>query len=1169
MQDVKDVKRLYIGGLSHTISQKDIKDRFGKFGEVSDVEILTRQDLTGMTVLNKSRWKGGTLQIEVAKESFLHRLALERQQAAAKTQTSKVDPKETLMDSFKKAGVENFHMKSAVPGTEIPGHKDWVVSKFGRVLPVLHLKNQVKKKVFKYDPSKHCHNIKKLETVVTTETPVSNLTWEILDADNEISKKRRGEFPPQKSLPAKIRKNSVSKILMESYSGAVPGSQQKEENQRRSLNGAGKVHVLQDFSENRGSSAPKKKNRECSHWWDSDVDSEEEIKVLVASENARSLEMSLGNEVELEVVGDDFVLTPNILQFRGSNISEELDNERDYDSADTDEILSNRRSSGNQKVITETINGPNSELEKNSETKATRGKRKASKLITGDFSQSGKSSSDEDDSSGNEDSDYEAMMANCYRLELSLADLENLAKGPSASSEEDCQWPTSHKEPSQSSEVVLPHKTKPLAATTGNTPDAILAAILADDSSDEMCDRMKKNKKRKTSSLSLPSFMGTKSLFGLMNGAQPDFNVRRKKQSDFMMMESESEPALDSSSDSVPSEKRSSDVETLTNQPKDKAVNSKPLSFVGGMATKRENGKSEESSSSEDEETERLPKKSKQQPKKKVKTNNAHSCGSQPSLSDTQFPASGDSKGNHGHIKDIVLPKMPESYSEKTEPRNKTPQYPGITRTSEKQQEDNQKRLAALEQKQEEAEQQKKLIQSALSKLDTPGTSQGKHIVFYSDDESEEEAQVATETPRKTLFEDSSELSEDSASEVEPGKLRQSSKDLTVKEFQKQGGSKLFLSDEDDDEEDDQRFQIKPQFEGEAGQKLMKLQSRFGADERFRMDSRFLESEQEASTADHKSCNGLEVELEEEKKKNLNILESVLHIGLQASETSKESVKSRTFRDMSALHYDPTREEHAAFETKPEEPKKEGKAARRKKREAAEKLPEVSKDIFYNVVVDLKEVFGPTDIADGKDSVAWDKEDEETTKELDNTAGNATETESSGFKFSFFGDDPVEDTTVKDDYKVELLKGAKVSWQADPRFQDSSSEEEEEEENQEDKEPENQPQPASSNEGPGQPKKTFFFFFEDDERLKGMCIPQFLMCCVSINKCGCGQYSMWAEPAVCDTLVLSTHLLWVGCSEGPKMFCRMGNLEEQRETWEETRSLLIEVTVFIQVSCVI
>lgn len=28
---------------------------------------------TGMTLLNKTKWKGGTLQIQLAKESFLHR----------------------------------------------------------------------------------------------------------------------------------------------------------------------------------------------------------------------------------------------------------------------------------------------------------------------------------------------------------------------------------------------------------------------------------------------------------------------------------------------------------------------------------------------------------------------------------------------------------------------------------------------------------------------------------------------------------------------------------------------------------------------------------------------------------------------------------------------------------------------------------------------------------------------------------------------------------------------------------------------------------------------------------------------------------------------------------------------------------------------------------------
>uniref|UniRef100_A0A3Q2DZB9 Nucleolar protein 8 n=1 Tax=Cyprinodon variegatus TaxID=28743 RepID=A0A3Q2DZB9_CYPVA len=88
------MRRLYVGGLNHTVTQKDLKDRFGKFGEVLDVELRTRRDEEGvpyktfayinvnisdtdlkkcLTVLNKSKWKGGTLQIETAKESFLHR----------------------------------------------------------------------------------------------------------------------------------------------------------------------------------------------------------------------------------------------------------------------------------------------------------------------------------------------------------------------------------------------------------------------------------------------------------------------------------------------------------------------------------------------------------------------------------------------------------------------------------------------------------------------------------------------------------------------------------------------------------------------------------------------------------------------------------------------------------------------------------------------------------------------------------------------------------------------------------------------------------------------------------------------------------------------------------------------------------------------------------------
>ncbi|RXM94424.1 Nucleolar protein 8 [Acipenser ruthenus] len=162
------MKRLYVGGLNHSISQTELQQRFEKFGDVSDVDIVTRKDEQGdpvktfgylninisetelrkcVSILNKTKWKGGTLQIELAKESFLHRLAEERQQAAEKKRTPRVDRTTHLVESLKKVGVENFHMKAAVPGTEVPDHKDWVVSKFGRVLPVLRLKTQGNNKI--------------------------------------------------------------------------------------------------------------------------------------------------------------------------------------------------------------------------------------------------------------------------------------------------------------------------------------------------------------------------------------------------------------------------------------------------------------------------------------------------------------------------------------------------------------------------------------------------------------------------------------------------------------------------------------------------------------------------------------------------------------------------------------------------------------------------------------------------------------------------------------------------------------------------------------------------------------------------------------------------------------------------------------------------------------
>uniref|UniRef100_A0A671T8F0 RRM domain-containing protein n=1 Tax=Sinocyclocheilus anshuiensis TaxID=1608454 RepID=A0A671T8F0_9TELE len=974
------MKRLYIGGLGHTGSEKDLKVRFGKFGDVSSSENISlhqHKHHRCVGILNKSTWKGGTLLIQLAKESFLHRLAEERQQLVEKTKTPKTIPQDPqLLDSLKVAGVENFHMKAAVPGTK--KFPNWVVSKFGRVLPVLNLKYKGKNKIsLSYDPSKHCH-IKRLEAADDV-TSVSKLTWELEGGNDEISKKRRGEFPKQKPCPKR------SKIDLSLFLGNLA---QRNANNAAAIENKTKVAIQQN-----GLSATKTGKQKSVCVLDNEADSEDEIRMLVAQEHLRNPKQTSTEDDDdndnLEVVGDDFIVKSNV--FWGGVEQESLltssKDDEEYDSTDTDEILTQRK--------TQKTQGQSTPASPDSSTKS-------SKNVSS-------STSDDDDVSV--DSDYEAMMGNCYRLDLFLADLEQLAKKAEVISDDESVEETKEED--------------------------ILASLRGDK------EKKKKKKKNQVNTVSLPAFIGTKDLFG---GPEPSLkrvaqsiNCESPKQ-DLKLKE---KSILENTSQPQTSNRPSQQVmSTLKVKSTSKNWRIKRPSQKMILLVKNQKAVVMKMSSL----------------LKHLQRNNRSSSIS---ISKTSSATQSARTISETEVKTVsannsIKPKQTVSHQ--------TFLHSTVIDTR-KQQQDNQKRLAALEQCQKETKQQRKLIQGALSKVDTVKANKSKHIVFGSDEEEDETTSRPEQPPtnlKKSLFEDNSGSDED----------QQTS---TLKE--KPGGSKLFDCEDEDDSAEDERFQIKPQFEGKAGQKLMKLQASFGTDSRFQVDSRFLESDDESEDQDAAAPEkDADEQLLEEKKKSLDILQSILNSSIQPQNTRK----GKTFKDVSSLHYDPTQEEHAAFETKTEEPKKE----RYYKRKEAEKLPEVSKDIYFDISVDLKEVFGTSEEnQEEKETVSWDKEAEETEDmEVSFTSNvEAKEDTSGGFKFSFFGKDTAVETTTKtDEYKIETLKGAKFSWQVDPRFQDSSSDEEGRDEIEED-------QSASSKitDEPTTSKKTFFFFYQDDERLKG------------------------------------------------------------------------------------
>ncbi|XP_009474995.1 PREDICTED: nucleolar protein 8 [Nipponia nippon] len=1110
-------KRLYVGGLGHTVSKAELQERFGRFGHVLDAEIITRKDDQGnpmktfayitvsisdadlrkcMSILNKTKWKGGTLQIELAKESFLHRLSMEREEAKLQKEKPQRKDKTCLLESLKKAGVVDFHMK-AVPGTEVPDHKKWVVGKFGRVLPILHLRSQQKNKIVKYDPSKYCHNLRKLEPDLTHVVPISKLTWHLEERDDSINKKRQGEFPVTKKPPKKLRQlgsealngavvlssgcQSCSKNTSSSQLDQRSKSKSSEKSKlppssslNSKISGRG---LLPDKSDVSGVTAQN--NVSVS---DSDIDSEEEIRAMVKKETEIQKAENVETESDhVEIVGANFELkcsshwslsNPDTMKkavTRSCREKETLEYDNGYDSADTDEIIAESKTPdlcSRKTVILEDpkqVNVENEEILTNKKCDLVndsslktrnlkeeyierKGKMKKSKIAalqstavnsTAKTSDSESSYSESEKGESEINSDYESMMQNCYRLDLTLDDLKALAIENTGTpvEESDSTQSSSQCSVEENSKGNVVNKTKlskfhPAVKKQCICPEDVVAAILAGEENVDEESSKGQNKLR----LKYQPFRGMGSL---CERELTKDSTGLKKRSVMMSVSSLQEDQNSEHGHAVPSADQSEDESS---------------DMDGNAAASQKHVKQQLKS----------PKLLSKKLKRDVSNKN---------------PECEANKCENGKTRLLENKELCLHATASKEPN-----------TKKKQLQDNQRRLAALEERQKERELQKKLIQGALSNLDSQPAGKHKHIIFNSDVESEAEVDeiLKKDASLGNLHE------EDESAPKTSGRLFESSED-------------------EQDDTDNERFKIKPQFEGKAGEKLLKLQSRFGTDERFRMDARFLESDSEEGAETNILKADEEEELAAEKKKNLRILGNLLNVNLEHPKPTKTATSAKKFKDINALRYDPTRQDHAIFERKPSAMEKESKAKRKKKREESEKLPEVSKEMYYDIAVDLKELFGSSKRKSEKnEEIPWDKDDAEDSTppgDLGPNLGTNVAQESSGFTFSFFGD--MEESGIKEEpYILETIKPVKVTWQEDPRFQDSSSEGDDEPEASESERDKEMffslPQTESAR---------FFFFSKDDERLR----------------------------------------------EGPKLFCRSLDLSEEKDGWEDRRSLLLEV----------
>ncbi|RVE43761.1 hypothetical protein evm_011610 [Chilo suppressalis] len=176
---------------------------------------------------------------------------------------------------------------------------------------------------------------------------------------------------------------------------------------------------------------------------------------------------------------------------------------------------------------------------------------------------------------------------------------------------------------------------------------------------------------------------------------------------------------------------------------------------------------------------------------------------------------------------------------------------------------------------------------------------------------------------------------------------------------------------DDDASDDDVNFEIKEQFEGKMGQKVLDLQSRYKSDKRFILDERFIEdgnSEEEKDCTHNDNEDKIDLGDADEKTKQLNILQDVLGVSIKTRTTKPEMNKTKSKLGM--LRFDPSQPEHAKFLAPVDKIKQEStkKAKKKKLKEQQEDektkkvIPEndkpkieVSKEQFYKVSETLKE----------------------------------------------------------------------------------------------------------------------------------------------------------------------------------------------------------------------
>lgn len=617
----------------------------------------------------------------------------------------------------------------------------------------------------KYDPSKYCHNLKKIGEDFTNVIPISNLTWELEGGNDPMSKKRRGEFsdfhsPPKKKVKAQKNESSTVPVrarparrMMESLHLTQHQATQEIPNNPIMLNAphvpdSDHQKVNNVFFQTSGLEPTRRKNSMS----DDDSDSEAELRLMVArEENLERTTWSSVNESEndsFEVVRDDLKSDVHKLcSLPGLSIKnvscldseDNVGNDCNYDSGDTDEIIAMNKNAGKVKHSTEFSqteksiskktplkNKNNSELsghcvevpkQPNAKTAVSHRVKRLSYNAPSDSSSS-EAADSLSESAESEEDEYNSMMENCLHVTLTLADLEQLARSglevPKADTESD-GWEATPK----CDRVSKTHRTSRGLLPRGRQcilPEEIVASLLEGEENAPGKQKQEENDLKPT----FQAFKGVGCLYrkeSVKKSLKESVSSNSNNQEPLTLEDPTSMSigksfpyANGSSSELTPLQhaKKADDPDHI--QPQKRQSNFESHGHKVVSPSSSEKGSRNSTSTP-------LPSKDKslrlgtETPKRGLNEDCCHSTAK-----------TGEASEKRPDVNSHRAPGKPPEVSSRTDTRGRETDFPLPFSSADvtakgKHAEDNQKRLAALEARQKAKELQKKLVHNALANL--------------------------------------------------------------------------------------------------------------------------------------------------------------------------------------------------------------------------------------------------------------------------------------------------------------------------------------------------------------------------------------------------------------------------------------------------------------------